>query len=717
MKIKYDLENCYGINKLEYEFDFNGKHIIIVHSPNGTMKTSLCKTTQDLIDNKNSQDLIDSSKITKRNILVNGNTASSNQLQVFNNYQEANLKDSIKKVMLTNALRTKYDTIISNEKTIVDSIIAKTASAIGMQKNGTEQIINNVFSESGLSLKLLSALKSIKSRRKLPTYTYKYKDIFGTQTKTFFDNPETKKEIETYTRQYNKLLKKSLLFTSGIFDLTNLNKISVSLRDNKFFEGKNKLLLNGYETPIDSFTQLENLISSELSKINKDPIIVEKFKRIIDKNVGANQQVSKVFDFLKSDFELARDLKNYSELEKSYLLAQLNKSIVDLENLQKEHKKNRRAISAILREAEKSRVVWDKIIPEFRKRFKAKFDIKITNKVNYILGFEEPIIDFYFNSIKSDESKLKSQVFSTGENRAYHMLQVLFEIELIRELGKDKIILFDDIADSYDYSNKLAILQYLEEIAHINNIFMLVLTHNFDFYRSVGLRIAFNNNSYFANKSNTEITIQKGKYLGNVFSEFKDFIGKSIITTISFVPFARNLIEYNTDKYDLDPNYILYTKLIHYRPFAASIRMSQLMKGLNKQFCVTFPNIAPNLTVYNYIETEALLIAGQTTIDQRLEDKMLLTIALRIKCEKFMYKQILKRDKTIKARISKLIMGKLLGEYKALYPNSKHLALISTVNLLVPPHIHVNNFMYEPMIDYSIEYFRNLYKEVDVSLV
>ena len=82
-----------------------------------------------------------------------------------------------------------------------------------------------------------------------------------------------------------------------------------------------------------------------------------------------------------------------------------------------------------------------------------------------------------------------------------------------------------------------------------------------------------------------------------------------------------------------------------------------------------------------------------------------------------MYKQILKSDKTIKTRISKLIMGKLLGEYKALYPNSKHLSLISTVNLLVPPHVHVNNFMYEPMIDYSIEYFRNLYREVYVALV
>ena len=61
------------------------------------------------------------------------------------------------------------------------------------------------------------------------------------------------------------------------------------------------------------------------------------------------------------------------QLEKPTFLL---KSIMDLENLQKEHKKNRRAIFAILKEAEKSRAVWDKIIPEFRKRFKAKFDIK-----------------------------------------------------------------------------------------------------------------------------------------------------------------------------------------------------------------------------------------------------------------------------------------------------------------------------------------------------
>ena len=46
------------------------------------------------------------------------------------------MKDSIKKVMLTNVLRKKYETIITNEKTIVDSIIAKTASRWNA-KNGT----------------------------------------------------------------------------------------------------------------------------------------------------------------------------------------------------------------------------------------------------------------------------------------------------------------------------------------------------------------------------------------------------------------------------------------------------------------------------------------------------------------------------------------------------------------------------------------------------
>ena len=66
-KLIVNLENCYGINKLEHEFDFQHGRSISIYAPNGTMKTSFAKTLKDFSLNTDSKDLI----FSERNILLN----------------------------------------------------------------------------------------------------------------------------------------------------------------------------------------------------------------------------------------------------------------------------------------------------------------------------------------------------------------------------------------------------------------------------------------------------------------------------------------------------------------------------------------------------------------------------------------------------------------------------------------------------------------------
>ena len=47
-KLKVYLENCYGIKKLEHEFDFSKKRVVVIYAPNGAMKTSFTKVFQKL---------------------------------------------------------------------------------------------------------------------------------------------------------------------------------------------------------------------------------------------------------------------------------------------------------------------------------------------------------------------------------------------------------------------------------------------------------------------------------------------------------------------------------------------------------------------------------------------------------------------------------------------------------------------------------------------
>ena len=51
-KLKIDLENCYGIKKLNVEFNFTNCQVAAVYAPNGAMKSSLANTFQALADSK-----------------------------------------------------------------------------------------------------------------------------------------------------------------------------------------------------------------------------------------------------------------------------------------------------------------------------------------------------------------------------------------------------------------------------------------------------------------------------------------------------------------------------------------------------------------------------------------------------------------------------------------------------------------------------------------
>ena len=55
-KIKLNLENCYGIGKLEEELEFKHKGYAI-YAPNGVMKTSFAKTMIALSKGNNPEDL------------------------------------------------------------------------------------------------------------------------------------------------------------------------------------------------------------------------------------------------------------------------------------------------------------------------------------------------------------------------------------------------------------------------------------------------------------------------------------------------------------------------------------------------------------------------------------------------------------------------------------------------------------------------------------
>ena len=57
-----------------------------------------------------------------------------------------------------------------------------------------------------------------------------------------------------------------------------------------------------------------------------------------------------------------------------------------------------------------------------------------------------------------------------------------------------------------------------------------------------------------------------------------------------------------------------------------------------------------------------------------------------------------------------------LDMYKRLNPDREKFRVIEKVNMMTPEYIHLNSFMYEPLIDMSVWHLMQLYGEVKTLL-
>jgi wobble nucleotide-excising tRNase len=120
-------------------------------------------------------------------------------------------------------------------------------------------------------------------------------------------------------------------------------------------------------------------------------------------------------------------------------------------------------------EAEKQRTQWEEVIGIFNERFVVPFKLEAKNRTAVMLG-EAPIVELGFTYHDGEDSTgiekaalLKS--LSTGEKKALYILNVIFEVQTRKKVDQETMMIIDDLADSFDYQNKYAIIQYLKEIS------------------------------------------------------------------------------------------------------------------------------------------------------------------------------------------------------------------------------------------------------------
>ena len=207
------------------------------------------------------------------------------------------------------------------------------------------------------------------------------------------------------------------------------------------------------------------------------------------------------------------------------------------------------------------------------------------------------------------------------------------------------------------------------------------------------------------------------KDITDPFNDWRKNVNGNNTILIAMIPFIRNIIEYSAG--NKDDSYLLLTNLLHIKgakdsiPHTEEIHISDI-KPVFEQCIknIDLSSFNDSILIYDLILSEASNINDSEIVDGlNLENKIVLSIAIRLLAEKFMWSKV-----TDKSPIKLSQTGRLFERYKIEFSQdakeSSNLKILDLVNLITPENIHLNSFMYEPILDMSEHELKSLYSSI-----
>ncbi len=717
-KLEVKLENCYGISKLDYNFDLEikgkSKGVYSIYAPNGFMKSSFARTFEDIQFGRESKDLVFSERQTSRDIKIDGEEITSECVFVIKPYIESYSSEKTSLLLVNETLKKQYDQALEEIEKSKKSLIStlKKVSGYNSRKEAIENVLCKAFDKSDKEFyKLLKELSEEKEDYS-EFSEINYAEIFNDQVRKLLASGNISKELEDYIQTYDKLIDQSPVLTRK-FNHQNAASVSKNLNDTGFFGATHTVTisLDKERKEITSQKELNDLVAQEQNKVISDKDLQTKFEAI-DKKLS-NAETKKFREFAAEHKTLLPELKNPEEFERKLWLAYLQSNRTELDNLVEVFEKNKTTIEAITQTAKEQQTTWEGVVDKFNKRFNVPFKLKVVNQEDVILQSAKPTIAFEFNDGRAEknvEQNILLDVLSQGEKRALYILNLLFEIEVRIQENTPTLFIIDDIADSFDYKNKYSIVEYLQIVANISFFKIILLTHNFDFHRTACSRIGiYGLKRLFAVKTDASIELVREKYQKDVLKFWKDQLAHDDKCVIACIPFARNLAEYC----GLHTEYEALTSLLHLKTNTNDIRVSDLQEIYRTVFSdkATVELQVPQSTVVDTLEGICDELLEQSSEVAQLEDKIILSIAIRLEAEKFMISKINDDEfvQGIESFQTKELFERYVNDFEY---ESNNLSLLDQVNLMTPENIHLNSFMYEPILDMSANHLYALYKQV-----
>ena len=743
-RLSVNFEHCYGIGKLNHTFDFTRKNAVVIYAPNGMMKTSFAKAFRDVSSSMLPKDLVDPTAQVVCEINCDGNPIAPNKIYVANPEADIDSAESITSLMASDNLKERYEDVrkvLDSKKKIFLKKLKDLSKSSDCETELFETFTNGDANDYDFAI--YDRLEREVTQADALRWRFKYNDVFDTggKVRDFISN--NRQDVEAYFNAYRDVLSQSTFFkvSSGDgakdFGTDRADALSKSVKDNAFFKAGHKIVVSS-QAEITSYSALEQLKKAELERVLSDPEVKRTFDAI-DKKLSANQQLKSFKDAISEQRDLLLELLDYDEFKRKVWYSFIAGVMPEYLDAIQSFRARKNELEQIFLEAEAERPKWESIITIFNTRFHAPFEVKIANQRDLVLKKNAPSLKFFYR--KADGGKVEEdrgvlmQILSKGEQRAFTILQIIFQVEE-RKSAQDHLLVFDDISDSFDYKNKYAIIEYLADYIASGKFKVIILTHNFDFYRTIVGRLTLRSpdSSLMALKHSGSVELKPAADINDVFGRMLNAPTQRIL--LAMIPFARNIVEY-LEGSESD-NYLFFTFCLHCKqtipPGSRCIPTDQVLGSdiighyaqlfsRRNQFINVITGIRDEgvgcQKYYDWLNHELTEIKREASCvdfdEINLANKVVLAIGIRLLTEKYIL------NKLHAIGIQYVEPGKdqtkhLIDTYARYFLDdadySINWTIMARVGMMTPEQIHLNSFMFEPLVDMSVRELLSLYDAV-----
>jgi conserved hypothetical protein len=550
--------------------------------------------------------------------------------------------------------------------------------------------------------------------------------------KKFITNKKYSGLFGSLVKAYDEMRASPTYYREG-FDSSSAHTLIKALEKSKYFNAKHEVVLKDGEDKrtknINNKEELENYLKTDFDRIIElYPNLKAALNQLIaDFSVGTNGEVRRIIED-KSRRDILLFMGDEDRFYKNMWFGYLSGCIEEIESLLKVHDGSKSKIEEALKKADNADTEWQDVIDIFNDRFSSlPYRIDIANKKDAIVeDLVSPIFEFKFRNPRnpsmpykerpdnSGQLSMLGRVLSNGERKALYLLNIIFDVKKKLKDGVDTLLVLDDVVESFDYRNKYAFFEYLQELASQNSqLYIISLTHNFDFFRLVYEKLYPKNEKQFRlviSDENNNLSA-KEMFDPRVFGSCKKDAAKDKSAWVTMIPFARNIVEFQHDKSHDD--YKKLTRALHTLD-------NEVTVGHVQQYLQTIVKVAntpfdKSLNIHKAIIMHAKEVAAATSDGFSLKDNLVLAIGTRLCIERYIINKISEEDYRNAVSKERDLTRKLLILYgnNCSDPNKQtYLKIFNKAAAIVDGAIHINSFMYEPLVDVGTWEMKKIFNKI-----